>query len=79
MNEDFTDILSAFTSRTVTVRAADGRTMVQTRAVNVAAAGAAAIIFAPRLAAAAAVGALLAGVTMSVDTPAVEVAEGAAG
>lgn len=79
MNDELTDILAGFTSRTITVRAPDGHTLAQTKALHVAAAGVAAIVFAPRLAAAAAVGALLSGVTLSVDTDPTAVPEGAAG
>lgn len=80
MNDELTDFFGTINSRTITVRAADGRTMVQTKALHVAAAGIAAVIFAPRLAAATALGALVAGVTVSVDDLAGigEVAEDAA-
>jgi len=67
VNDELSEFFGTINSRTITVRAADGRTMVQTKALHVAAAGIAAVIFAPRLAAAAAVGALVAGVTVSVD------------
>ena len=68
MNEDLSDIIGRATAHRVTVRAADGHTLVETKAVHVAAAGLAAIMLAPRLAAATALGALLAGVSVSVDT-----------
>ncbi len=70
MNDEISDILENITAHNVTVRAADGHTLVETKAVNLAAAGVAAILIAPRLAAAAALGALLAGVTVAVDRPA---------
>ncbi|HLE39034.1 MAG TPA: hypothetical protein VJA44_05205 [Acidimicrobiia bacterium] len=78
MKEEFTDILANAYSRTVTVRAADGRPMVQTKVLHAAAIGAAGIILAPRFAAAAALGALLAGVTLSVDIAPPEATEGGA-
>jgi hypothetical protein len=70
VNDEITDMLGDITSRTVTVRAADGRTVVETKAVNLVAAGVAAILIAPRLAAAAALGALFAGVSVAVEKPA---------
>jgi hypothetical protein len=79
VNEDFSDLIANATTATVTVRAADGHPLVQTKALHAAAVGAAAIMLVPRLAAAAAIGALLAGVTMTVDTPAAEATEGGAG
>ena len=70
VNDEFSDILGNITSHTVTVRGADGHTIVETKAVHLAAAGVAAIMIAPRLAAAAALGALLAGVSVAIDKPA---------
>lgn len=68
MNEDATEILSSITAHTVTVRGADGHPLIEAKALHVAAVGIAGILLAPRLAAVAAVGALLAGVTVSVNT-----------
>ncbi len=68
MNDDVTEILSSITAHTVTVRGADGHPLIEAKALHVAAVGIAGILLAPRLAAAAAVGALLAGVTVSVNT-----------
>lgn len=68
MNDDFADIFSSITSHTVTVRAADGHPLMEAKALHVAAVGVAGILLAPRLAAAAALAALLAGVTVSVQT-----------
>ncbi|MEK7251729.1 MAG: DUF4342 domain-containing protein [Actinomycetota bacterium] len=75
MNEELSDILANAYSRTVTVRAADGRPVVQTKMLHAAAVGAAGVMLAPRLAAAAVIGALLAGVTLSIDTPPADAAE----
>ncbi len=69
MNDELSEFMGKATSHTVTVRSADGHTLVETKALNLAAAGVAAIIFAPRLAAAAALGALLSGVTVSLEPP----------
>jgi len=67
VNDDVTDILSSITTPTVTVRGADGHALIEAKALHVAAVGIAGILLAPRLAAAAAIGALLAGVTVSVN------------
>jgi hypothetical protein len=68
VNDDVTEILSSITAHTVTVRGADGHPLIEAKALHVAAVGLAGILLAPRLAAAAAIGALLAGVTVSVNT-----------
>lgn len=67
MNDDLVDQLSTLAHRTVTVRAPDGRPVADMKAMHVAAIGVAGIVFAPRLAAMAALGALLAGVTVTVE------------
>ena len=74
VNEELSDILANAYSRTVTVRAADGRPVVQTKMLHAAAVGAAGVMLAA-LAAAAVIGALLAGVTLSIDTPPADAAE----
>lgn len=76
MNDDPTEFLTSIATQTVTVRGADGHPLIEAKALHVAAVGIAGILLAPRLAAAAAIGALLAGVTVSVnpgeDSPAAE-------
>lgn len=67
MNERFSDLLATANERTVTVRAADGHPMVQAKLLHAVIAAAAGIVIAPRLTAAAAVGALFKGLTVSVD------------
>ncbi|MEX0825594.1 MAG: DUF4342 domain-containing protein [Acidimicrobiia bacterium] len=67
MHERFSDLLAAANERTVTVRAADGRPMVKAKLLHAVIAAAAGIVIAPRLAAAAAVGALFKGLTVSVE------------
>lgn len=76
VNDDPIEYLTSIAAQTVTVRGTDGHPLIEAKALHVAAVGIAGILLAPRLAAAAAIGALLAGVTVSVnpseDTPAAE-------
>jgi hypothetical protein len=72
MHERFSDLLATANERTVTVRSADGHPMMKAKLLHAVIAAAAGIVIAPRLAAAAAVGALFKGITVSVDGAAEE-------
>lgn len=67
MNERFSDLLAVANERTVTVRAGDGHPVVKAKLLHAVIAAAAGIVIAPRLTAAAAVGALFKGLTVSVE------------
>lgn len=68
MNVNFSEFLDAVQSRTVTLHAADGHPMVQAKVLHAAAITAVGVALAPRLVAAAAVGALFKGLSLSVET-----------
>ena len=74
MNEKISELLASASTRVVPIRYADGRPLVKTKLLHAAAVAAAGVIAAPRLTAAAAVGALLKGITLTVDEQAEEAA-----
>jgi len=67
MNENLSELLAKASSRTVTIRTADGRSLAKVKLLHAAIAAATGVIMAPRITAAAAVGALVSGVSVSVD------------
>ena len=69
MNEHFSDLLASASERTVTISTADGHPLIKAKLLHAAAVAAAGVIIAPRLTAAATLGALLKGVTLSLDAP----------
>ncbi len=70
MNENLSELLAKASARTVTIRTADGRSLAKAKLLHAAIAAAAGVMIAPRVTAAAAVGALVSGVTVSVDAAA---------
>ena len=71
MNEHLSDLIGTASERSVTLHAEDGRPLVRLKLLHAAALAAAGIVVAPRLTAAAAVGALFKGLSLSVDGEAV--------
>lgn len=67
-------MFASASERVVTIRSAEGRPLVETKLLHAAAVAAAGVIVAPRLTAAAAVGALLRGITLTVGQPTDEAA-----
>src|SRR3989304_1528303 len=65
----FSDPLSSAAARPVTTSPADGHPLLKATLLHAAAGAAAGVIIAPRLTAAATLGALLKGVTLSLDEP----------
>jgi len=69
VNETFSELFASASERTVTIRTADGHALVRAKLLHAAAAAVAGVIVAPRITAAAAMGALLKGITVTVDGP----------
>jgi len=67
MNDHLSELFASASERIVTVRTADGQPLVRTKLLHAAAVAAAGVMIAPRVTAAAAIGALLKGVTVTVD------------
>ncbi|MEE8498157.1 MAG: hypothetical protein V3S62_06465 [Acidimicrobiia bacterium] len=72
MNETFSNLFETAMQRTVTIGGPDGSPAVKLKLLHAAAAAAAGVILAPRLTAAAAIGAMIKGVTVTIDAPAQE-------
>ena len=70
MNETISNLLGAASDRTVSINGPDGQPMVRLQLIHAAGLAAAGILMAPRLTAAAAVGALFKGVSLSVEAAA---------
>jgi hypothetical protein len=67
VTHQFSDLVSAATSHTVTVRAPDGHPLMRAKLMQAAAVAAAGVVLAPRLTAAATLGALLKGFSLSLE------------
>lgn len=69
MNDHLADLFASASERIVTIRTADGQPLFNAKLLHAAAAAAAGVVVAPRVTAAAALGALLKGITVTVDHP----------
>lgn len=67
VNEHLSDLMSMASERSVTLNAEDGRPLVRLKLLHAAALAAAGVIVAPRITAAAALGALFKGLSLSLD------------
>lgn len=74
MHEHCSELFAAASKRTVTIHAPDGHPLVRAKLLHAAAVAAAGVVVAPRLTAAAAVGALLKGMSLSIEEQDDEVA-----
>ena len=72
VNESFSNLFQTAMARTVTIGGPDGSPAVKLRLLHAAAAAAAGVVLAPRLTAAAAIAAMIKGVTVTIETPAPE-------